>query len=417
MDVTEHWLQHRSWPQEGLTRVPYWVFHDPEIYRQEEEKIWRGPTWSFLALDAEIPKPFDYKNTFVGETPVVVTRAEDGSVHAWVNRCAHRGALVCRDLHGNTQTHTCVYHQWSFDLKGDLVGVPFRRGISGKGGYPKDFDLKDHGLTKLRTASFGGIVFGTFSAETPPLEDFLGKVMCANIQRVMHKPIRILGHSRQYIFSNWKLYSENTRDSYHAMLLHLFYPTFGIAMPKQKSMVTMDERYRFHNLFTIFKPSGSEDTSAYGHDVKRTSQGFANLEDPSLLKYYDEFNDGIIITIQSLFPSMVLQQIVNGLAVRHIQPKGPGEFELKWTYFAYEDDSEEMVYHRLKQVNMLGPAGLIAMEDGEAAQLVQQGTKRDSMACSAVEMGGDAITDLDQSGADENSIRGFWNGYRKLMGL
>jgi len=207
MDLKDLQLQ-KTWPQEGLIRVPYWVFHDPDIYRLEEERIWRGPTWSFLALDAEIPRPFDYKNTFVGETPVVVTRAEDGSVHAWVNRCAHRGALVCRDLYGNTQTHTCVYHQWSFDTKGDLVGVPFRRGIAGKGGYPKDFDLKDHGLTRLRVASFGGIIFGTFSTETPPLEAFLGQIMCANIQRVMRKPLRILGHSRQYIFSNWKLYSE-----------------------------------------------------------------------------------------------------------------------------------------------------------------------------------------------------------------
>lgn len=55
----------------------------------------------------------------MGETSVVVTRAEGSNVHAWVNR----GALVCRDLHGNTQPHTCVYHQWGFDPKGDLVGV------------------------------------------------------------------------------------------------------------------------------------------------------------------------------------------------------------------------------------------------------------------------------------------------------
>jgi len=107
------------WPSGShTTRIPYWAYQDPAIYEMEQERIFRGPTWNYVGLSAELPNPFDYKNTFVGDTPVVVTRAEDGSIHAWVNRCAHRGALVCRDLYGNTQTHTCVYHQWSFVYQG-----------------------------------------------------------------------------------------------------------------------------------------------------------------------------------------------------------------------------------------------------------------------------------------------------------
>jgi anthranilate 1,2-dioxygenase large subunit len=137
-------------PRVDGSRVPYKIFSDDEIYVLEQERIYRGPTWNFLGLEAEIPKPGDYKSSFVGDTPVVMTRAEDGTLAAWVNRCAHRGAIVCRLPHGNALSHTCVYHQWNFGTKGNLQGVPFRRGQKDATGMPEDFDPKQHNLRQLR---------------------------------------------------------------------------------------------------------------------------------------------------------------------------------------------------------------------------------------------------------------------------
>lgn len=102
---------------------PIKCFSSQEVYDREQELIYRGP-WSFLGLAAEIPNVHDFKSTFVGDTPVVVTRTEDG-VAAWVNRCAHRGAIVCREKCGNATDFTCVYHQWNYAANGDLQGVPF----------------------------------------------------------------------------------------------------------------------------------------------------------------------------------------------------------------------------------------------------------------------------------------------------
>ena len=85
-----------SFPRSDGSRVPYSLFSSPEIYDLEQERIYRGPTWNFLGLEAEIPNPFDFKSTFIGDTPMVMTRTEDGALAAWVNRCAHRGAVVCR---------------------------------------------------------------------------------------------------------------------------------------------------------------------------------------------------------------------------------------------------------------------------------------------------------------------------------
>ena len=63
-----------------------------------------GRPGNISALADELPEPGDYKTTFLGETPVIVTRGEDGEIHAMVNRCAHRGNLVCLKRRGHTET-------------------------------------------------------------------------------------------------------------------------------------------------------------------------------------------------------------------------------------------------------------------------------------------------------------------------
>src|SRR6266446_6090003 len=49
------------WPALDYSRVPYRLYHDAEVYEREQERIFRGPVWSFLGLDAEIPNPGDFR--------------------------------------------------------------------------------------------------------------------------------------------------------------------------------------------------------------------------------------------------------------------------------------------------------------------------------------------------------------------
>ncbi|NBT42210.1 MAG: Rieske (2Fe-2S) protein, partial [Alphaproteobacteria bacterium] len=94
------------WPEEGISRIPYRLFFDPEIYKLEQEKIFKGPVWNFLCMEFDVAEPGDFKTTFVGETPVIVTRDRKGTVNAMVNRCAHKGALVCLKERGNAKALT-----------------------------------------------------------------------------------------------------------------------------------------------------------------------------------------------------------------------------------------------------------------------------------------------------------------------
>ena len=118
--------------------------------REEQERIFRGNAWTFLCLEAELPAPNTFRLSNLGDMPVVVTRDKDGAIHAFENRCAHRGSLLCLKERGEAKEIICVYHNWTYDLTGKLTGVAFRRGIAGKGGMPADCKPEEHAPRQLR---------------------------------------------------------------------------------------------------------------------------------------------------------------------------------------------------------------------------------------------------------------------------
>jgi hypothetical protein len=162
-----------------------------------------------------------------------------------------------------------------------------------------------------------------------------------------------------------------------------------------------------------YRRTETEEVAAYKDAALRTYQTKYTLADPSLLRGRPEFPG---LTIQTIFPCLVVQQIQNTLAVRHIVPRGLDQFELIFTFFGYADDDAELRAIRIKQANLVGPAGLVSMEDGHAAELVQQAIVRDKDAASLVAMGGGAVADQ-ESLVTETAIRGFWRYYRELMGF
>ena len=150
-----------------------------------------APTWNYLCLEADLPEAGDYRTTFVGEMPVVVVRDDDGEIHAFENRCAHRGALIALDeARQAREDFQCVYHAWSYNLQGDLTGVAFEKGVKGQGGMPADFCKADHGPRKLRIASSAAWCSAASATTCRRSRSTWARRSARRIERVLHKPVR-----------------------------------------------------------------------------------------------------------------------------------------------------------------------------------------------------------------------------------
>lgn len=406
------------WNHEDTSRIPFWAYTNEDIHKQELEKFFYKNHWCYVGLEAEIPQPGDFKLTVIGERSVIMVRHEDNSIYVVENVCAHRGMRFCREKHGNTKSFTCPYHQWNYDLEGNLQGVPFRRGVKQdgkvKGGMSKDFKTSDHGLTKLLVAERGGVVFASFDHDVESFESFLGPTMLSYFDRMFNgRKLTLLGYNKQRIPGNWKLMQENIKDPYHPGLLHTWFVTFGLWRADNRSELKMDEHFRHAAMISTRGSGGKDSQTTNVSSFKESMQ----LNDPSFLDVEVEpWWDGPTAVMMTLFPSVILQQQVNSVSTRHIQPNGHGSFDFVWTHFGYEDDTPEMTERRLRQANLFGPAGFVSADDGEVIEFSQQGFEQKPFHRSLAELGGKDIEETDHM-VSETLIRGMYAYWRKVMGV
>ena len=419
----------KTWPGNNTSRVPYWAYNDPTIYQQELEKIWYGPHWIYVGLACEIPQPGDFKLSWVGERQVIVVRDSDG-INVVENRCSHRGVRFQQEFHGSTKKFVCPYHQWRYDLKGELISLPFEKGAVKNnqvcGGMPENFDKKNHGLTKLRVAVLHGVIFASFDQDINSIEDYIGPDILPWFERTFKgRELRLLGYNRQQIKSNWKLMMENIKDPYHAGLLHTWFVTFGLFRADQSvSRMVIDSTGR-HAVMLNRRNNGVD------NDVTKGVTSFKpnmKINDPRLLDIVEEAwwtvadtkNVGKNISptncMQTIFPSVIIQQQINSMSTRQIVPRGHGVFEFTWTHFGFADDTEEMTTRRLRQANLFGPAGFVSADDGEVLELSQQGFEQYGESGELLaELGGLDNGEITEHMITETLIRGMYRYYRKIM--
>jgi salicylate 5-hydroxylase large subunit len=432
------------WSRPESSRVPFWAYTDAQLYQRELEKIFYGDHWCYVGLAVEIPEAGDFKLSWVGERQVIVVRdrvapkdrSVDHGIRVVENRCAHRGVRFCQQPQGKARSFVCPYHQWTYKLNGDLAGLPFKDGVPAtdeagspcvNGGMPADFDIRQHGLAKLRVAVLHGLVFATFSDTAPPFEDYIGPQVMPWLDRIFKgRELALLGYNRQRIPGNWKLMMENIKDPYHPGLLHTWFVTFGLWRADQKSRMVMDEQGR-HAVMISRRNEGGEN-AAVTQGVTSFKENMT-LKDPRLLDVVaepwwtvpDPSHPGEeitpTVTMITLFPSVIIQQQVNSLSTRHIVPHGNGSFDFVWTHFGFADDTPGMTQRRLRQANLFGPAGFVSADDGEVIELSQKGFEQSGeFGETMCELGGTG-TGGSEHMVTETLIRSMYAYWRKVMGV
>jgi salicylate 5-hydroxylase large subunit len=410
-----------DWGDAPTSRAPGWIYTDPAIYTQELQRLFYASHWCYVGLECEVPNPGDFKRTLIGERSVILVRDRDGALHVVENRCAHRGVAFCRERQGNAQAFTCPYHRWTYKLSGELQGLPFRKGVKPPGaadgvvhgGMPEDFDMAAHGLTRLKVASRGGAVFASFDHSVEAFEDFLGPAVLPFYDRVFSpdRPLKLLGINRQRIPANWKLMQENIKDPYHPGLLHTWFVTFGLWRADQTSRMVLDSHGR-HACMVSTRNDGGAGAVTQGVGSFRPGM---KLNDPRLLDVVPEaWWGGPTVVMMTLFPSLIVQQQVNSLSTRHIQPVAPGVFDFVWTHFGLQSDDEAMTQRRLRQANLFGPAGFVSADDGEVIEFVQQAFSANPQARTLSELDGRGVQATPHM-VTETLIRGMYGYWRKVM--
>jgi salicylate 5-hydroxylase large subunit len=410
----------RRWPGTGVTEIPYWVYTDKDVYESELDRIWYGEHWLYAGLEAEVPQVGSYRTTSLGERQVIVVRSAQEQISVLENRCRHRGVQICQDRSGKLNGITCPYHQWSYALDGALQGVPFRRGIKGKGGMSRDFSPADYGLLRLKVEVVNGVIWASFSDNTPPFREYLGARLWRSYERIVSgRRLRVVGYNRQLIPANWKLVIENIRDPYHGALLHVFLPTFGLFRPDQASELRMDETGRHGSLMSL--PARDPSSAGHGEDITRDLAVDASLQlaDKRLIETVKELEGNETLGSCCVFPSVIFLQQINALQIRHIIPKGADACELVWTHFGFVEDDEDMRQRRIRHGNLFGPGGLVSVDDSEVLAMAQRGFKMAEETGTAIVRMGTGGRENTEEGhmATESAIRGLYQYYREVMGL
>lgn len=210
-------------PDKGVYRMRRDVFTDEEIFDLEMKYIFEG-NWVYVAHESQIPKPNDFYATHVGRQPIVVARNKDGDLNAFINACAHRGAVLCRVRRGNKAVHSCPFHGWAFNASGKLVKVKDPEGA----GYPDSFNKNgSHDLKKVaRFENYRGFLFASLNADVAPLTDYLGDAARILDLLVDQAPegLEVVRGSSTYTYDgNWKVQAENGADGYHVTATHWNY--------------------------------------------------------------------------------------------------------------------------------------------------------------------------------------------------
>lgn len=188
------------------------VYTDTTRFDAETEKVFRQVPM-LAGLSGDLPGPGDRLLFDATGLPVVVVRAEDGNVHAFLNMCTHRGGRLVSDS-STSEGLTCPFHGWSFDLNGDLRGMPLADAF-------ENLDRDTKKLVPVPAAERYGMIFVRARPGGAPIDvdAFLGDF--APVARMLDLgSLQCVSRSTLDTRTNWKFALDTFCEVYHVPCVH-----------------------------------------------------------------------------------------------------------------------------------------------------------------------------------------------------
>jgi p-cumate 2,3-dioxygenase subunit alpha len=400
----------------GLFRVNRRVFTDPECLEEERRRIFEK-CWIYVGHESEVPHAGDYRSRNVAGRPMVLVRGDDNVIRVLLNTCTHRGALVCRHKSGNTKTFQCPYHAWTYNARGQLVGIP------GEDAYSDGFSREERGLrSPAGVDSYRGFVFACFDPAAQSLYDYLAGAreyldLVADQSEVGMKVVA--GQQSYSARANWKLLVENSYDGYHGLPTHQRYFSF-------LSDIGVDVRSRDLASPPHQKPldlgnghAVVEYQSAWGRPIahwvppfgEHRKAHFEELRAKFDRRFGKERAWRICETSRNLgiFPNLVINDIM-AITIRTFYP---GYMEVNaWALAPIEESAEDSALRLDNFLTFLGPGGFATPDDVEMLESCQRGFLNREVEWSDISRG---MKREHPSITDELQMRAFWRRWNQLM--
>ncbi|BDD93111.1 3-phenylpropionate dioxygenase [Pandoraea sp. NE5] len=363
--------------QAGVFRCRRDIFTNAELFELEMKHIFES-NWVYLAHESQIPNNNDYYTTWIGRQPVVVTRDKNGELHAVINACAHKGAMLCRRKHGNKGSFTCPFHGWTFSNTGKLLKVKEEKTTQ----YPVQFNTHgSHDLRKVaRFESYRGFLFGSLNPDSMPLADYLGETRVIIDQIVDQAPqgLEVVRGNSSYVYDgNWKMQMENGCDGYHVSTVHWNYAA-TMGRRKDDGTKAVDANSWSKSVAGVY---GFE----HGHILLWTNT--MNPEVRPVYAHRDEIKarvgdvkaDFIVNQTRNLclYPNVFLMDQFS-TQIRVVRPLSVDKTEVSIFCFAPKGESAEVRAHRIRQYedffNVTGMGTADDLEEFRACQAGYAGT-------------------------------------------
>lgn len=324
-------------PLAEASTIPASWYTSKEMAEREKEQLFPD-TWLCVGRADQVARPGQFITISLADEPIVIIRGEDGILRGFYNVCRHRAARVVTQDCGETDRLRCPYHGWTYDLAGQLRGVPEFDGVAG-------FRREDNGLPPVHVEVWGPLVFIHQTQPKHSLAEHL-QPMTERLAGYQLDQLHCVAR-REYILNcNWKIFVDNFLDGgYHVNAIH---PSLAGVLD-YKNYKTECFAWTSLQSSPLKQPSSSDDASA------------AMVRQGRAAAYW------------WAFPNLMLNAYEGVMDTNLVLPLGPDRCRVLFDfYFPRADTSDEA---RSRQEKSIQVADQIQAEDVGICEDIQLGLR------------------------------------------
>lgn len=308
-------------PLELATALPASWYVSPLVAERELETVFHS-SWQAIVTASSLSNRGEFATAEMGQLPVVVSRDEKETLHAFANVCRHRAALVACGT-GNAERFTCPYHGWQYGLDGRLLSAPELGAVC-------DFDRHSQGLTRIGIEQIGTLLFACPSPDSPP-PSVRWAELWKRLDASNWSSLKLAKVVRYQLNCNWKVFVDNYLDGgYHVCAVH---PGLAGQLDLDSYKTEVFDDYSIQSCGGASGRIGSEAIYAF------------------------------------LYPNFMINRYGDAMDVNLVLPRGPGACEVVFAFYF----TPEILADSQRVEAAIASSDQVQQEDIEICESVQKG--------------------------------------------